>query len=74
MTFREVMERLYCNPMEFADSKGFDVADYNKWIDAQRIPLIHIPEVARIIGCKPSDIDDYFVGKDHIIIDWSSEK
>lgn len=41
--------------------------------EAETIPLIHIPEVARIIGVKPSEIDPYFIGKDDLTIDWSEK-
>lgn len=75
MTFKEVVNRLY-NALYWTEWKaaGFDYKAVHKWQLKQRVPLIHIPEVAQMIGCKPSDIDDYFIGKDHITIDWSKEK
>lgn len=74
MTYNEIANRLY-NALYWTEwkARGFDAKDVNRWHLQQRIPLIHIPEVARIIGCKPSDIDDYFIGKDELTIDWSEK-
>lgn len=75
MTHREALQELFCIPAPIQDSdfKGFKIADVNKWIEQGWIPMAHIPEVAGWIGCKPSDIDDYFIGKDELTIDWSEK-
>lgn len=54
------------------DLEGWMIAD--EWVKKSQIPLIQIPEVARIIGVKPSEIDPYFEGKNHIVIDWRGER
>lgn len=76
MTFREVYERFYC-AIEASGSvwpvKGFSVFECESWVEKERIPLAHIPEIAEIIGVKPSEIDEFFIGKDHITIDWESK-
>ena len=72
MTHKEALQELLCipAPIEDSDFEGFNIADVNKWIEQGWIPMAHIPEVASWIGCKPSDIDDFFVNKDNWEINW----
>ena len=75
MTHLEALRELCFIPASIDDGDfiGFTIDDLDKWAKKGRIPLIHIPEIAGWVGVKPSDIDDYFIGKDHIEIDWSSK-
>ena len=74
MTHEEAVNILYSRKWDSLP-EGFYLSNVVDWYDAKcKIPLIHIPEVARIIGVKPSEIDPFFKGKDNILIDWRGER
>lgn len=73
MTHREAIEIFYSKMAVFHPDMPRLSKKLHEWVgvvDKSFIPLIHIPEIAKIIGVKPSEIDPYFIGKDDLTIQW----